>query len=303
MVTLLRIIRTLMIRLTPRTATRIGTALGLFGYHVVRIRRALVEEQMSRALGLPRSDPNLKRLVRANFVHYGLLVVEFFRIRLLSQSPLESAVRFEGENHLKDALAGGKGTLVLSAHLGNFDVSAAALALRGFPVMIVSKPLKAKGMERFWMEERSASGLQIRLNHGSIRDILKALKDGKIVVFVLDQYASAEQVWVEFFGRSASTLPAPAVLTQRTGAPVVPVFTHRQADGTHVVEIQPALVFEEYEDRDQTIEHNTQRYTAVIETAIRRHPEQWTWIHKRWKGPQLARTLQKKPMDPTKTRD
>lgn len=297
MLMLLRMVRTLIVRLTPGTATRIGTALGLFGYHVVRIRRALVEEQISRALGLPQSDPDLKRLVRANFVHYGLLVVEFFRIRLLSQTPLESAVRFEGEKHLKDALAAGKGALVLSAHLGNYDVSAAALALRGFPVMIVSKPLKARGMERFWMEERSASGLQIRLNHGSIRDILKALKDGKAVVFVLDQYASAEQVWVEFFGRPASTLPAPAVLTQRTGAPVVPVFTHRQIDGTHVVEIQPAVPFEEHEDRDQMIEHNTQRYTAVIEAAIRQHPEQWTWVHKRWKGPQLTRTL-KGPFPP-----
>ena len=106
-----------------------------------------------------------------------------------------------------------------------------------------------------------------------------------------------------FFGRPASTLPVLAVLTQRTGAPVVPVFTHRQADGGHVIEIQPALPFEEPEDRDRTLEHNTQRYTTVIEAAIRRHPEQWTWIHKRWKGPQLVRTVLKKSMDPTKTQD
>ncbi len=114
----------------------------------------------------------------------------------------------------------------------------------------------------------------------------------------LDQFASAEQVWVDFFGRPASTLPAPAVLTQRTGAPVVPLFTHRQADGTHAIEIHPALPFEECGDRDLTIEHNTQQYTAVIEAAIRRHPEQWTWIHRRRKAPDLA---PRRPEVPTAT--
>jgi len=300
MLTLLRFLRMLAVRLPARLATRIGVGLGLLGYHVIRYRRSLIEEQMSRALKMSPSDRELKRLFRANFVHYGLLVVEFLRIRLLRTSPLESEVQFKGEHHLRNALAQGKGALILSAHLGNYDVSAVALALRGFPVMIVSKPLKLKAIERFWMEERSASGLEISLNHESIREILKALRDGKAVVFVLDQYASSEQIWPEFFGRPASTLSAPAILTQRTGAPVIPIFTHRATDGTHVIEIHPALPFEERGNRDQTIEHNTQRYTAVIEAAIRRHPEQWTWIHKRWKEPRLARTLQKKSMDPTK---
>lgn len=288
MLTLLRLLRMLAVRLRPRLATRIGIGLGLFGYHVIRYRRSLIEGQLSRALGLPLSDPDLKRLARANFVHYGLLVVEFFRIRLLTTSPLESTVRLEGENHLRAALAEGKGVLILSAHLGAYDLSVVALALRGFPLMIVSKPSKAKGIERFWMEERSVPGLQISLSHDSVRGILRALREGMAVVFVLDQHASAEQVWVDFFGRPASTLPAPAVLTRRTGAPVVPVFTHRAPDGTHVIEIHPALVFEERGDRDWTTVHNTQRYTAVIEAAIRKRPEQWTWIHRRWKEPRLG---------------
>lgn len=290
MLTLLRMLRMLAVRLPARMATRIGVGLGLLGYHVIRYRRAQIKEQMSLALEMSPCNPELKRLVRANFVHYGLLVVEFLRIRLLRASPLESAVQFQGEDHLREALAEGKGALILSAHLGNYDVSAVALALRGFPMMIVSKPLKLKAIERFWMEERSASGLEISLSHGSIRDILKALRAGKAVVFVLDQFASAEQVWVEFFGRPASTLPAPAVLTQRTGAPVLPIFAHRRADGTHGIEIFPVLPFEECGDRDRTIKHNTQRYTGVIEAAVRRHPEQWTWIHRRWKKSQFVRT-------------
>ncbi len=298
MLTLLRLFRMLAVRLPARMATRIGVGLGLLGYHVIRYRRSLIKEQMGRALKMSPSDRELKRLVRANFVHYGLLVVEFLRIRLLRTSPLESAVQFEGEHHLRDALAQGKGALILTAHLGNYDLVGVALALRGFPLMIVSKPLKLKAIEKFWMEERSVSGLEISLNHGSIKEILKALRDGKVVVFVLDQYASSEQFWVEFFGRPASTLSAPAVLTQRTGAPVVPGFTHRDSDGTHVIEIQPVLPFEERGNRDQTIEHNTQRYTALIEAAIRRHPEQWTWIHRRWKGPQLA---PRRPKVPTST--
>lgn len=243
---------------------------------------------MSSALDISPTDGELRRLVRANFLHYGLLVVEFLRIRLLRTNDIEKSVRLEGEGHLREAMALGKGVLILSGHLGNYDLSAVALALNDFPIRIVSKPLKIKGIERFWMEERSVFGLEISLNRNSIRGILEALKAGKGVVFVLDQHASNELVWVDFFGRSASTLPALAVLAQRTGAPVVPVFTHRKPDGSHVITIQPAVPFEEMDDRNEAVEHNTQRYTTLIEAAIRQHPEQWTWIHERWKAPQLA---------------
>lgn len=283
----LRLLRATAIRLSPGWAARVGRALGLFGYHVVRYRRGLIETQMSRALHLSSTDGELKRLVRENFIHYGLLAIEFLRIRLLRTEEAGPPVRLEGEHHLREAMALGKGVLILSGHLGNYDLSAVALALNDFPIRIVSKPLKIKAIERFWMEERSVFGLEISLNRGSIRAILEALKAGKGIVFVLDQHSSTESVWVDFFGRSASTLPGLAVLAQRTGAPVIPVFTHREPDGSHLISIQPAVPFEEKGARQEAVEHNTQRYTKVIEAAIRRHPEQWTWIHERWKKPQL----------------
>lgn len=288
MLTLLRLLRTVAVRLSPEWASKIGRGLGLFGYYVVRYRRGLVEAQLSSALNISPTDGELRRLVRANFLHYGLLAIEFLRIRLLRTKELGASVRLEGESHLREAMALGKGVLILSGHLGNYDLSAVALALNDFQIRIVSKPLKIKAIERFWMEERSVFGLEISLNRGSIRGILKALNAGKGVVFVLDQHSSTEQVWVDFFGRSASTLPALAVLAQRTGAPVVPVFTHREPDDSHIITIQPAVPFEEMDDRNEAVEHNTQRYTALIEAAIRQHPEQWTWIHERWKAPQLT---------------
>lgn len=289
LVTVLRGLRNAALRLSPEGADRLGRFLGFIAFRFIRFRRSTVESQMALALGLAPDGPEIRRLVRANFAHLGMLAVEFFRARQLSRRPLESTVRFEGEGALQKALGHGKGVLILSAHLGNFDLGAMALALRGFPMMIVSKPLKNKAVEQFWMNERSWSGLEISLNRGSLKSILGALRRGRCVVFVLDQHSSTEAVWVDFFGRRASAMPALAVLAQRTGAPVVPVFPHRNPDGTHTVAVGSAIPFEDHENRTVAVWRNTQRYSDAVEAAIRRHPEQWIWGHRRWKKPSQGR--------------
>jgi KDO2-lipid IV(A) lauroyltransferase len=128
------------------------------------------------------------------------------------------------------------------------------------------------------------------LHRNALREILRALTHGNIVGFVLDQHARTDAVWVPFFGRPAATLRSLAVIAQRTGAPVVPMFTWRLSDGTHVVEAQPAVETETAGDSDASALHNTARYSAVVEAAVRAHPEQWTWIHRRWKQPPAAAT-------------
>ncbi len=178
--------------------------------------------------------------------------------------------------------------MILTAHLGNFDLQAMAVARRGYQVLIVSKPLRNKALERLWMDERASSGLRISLHRNALREILRALAHGDIVGFVLDQHARTDAVWVPFFGRPAATLRSLAVIAQRTGAPVVPMFTWRLPDGTHVVEAQPAVETETAGDSDASALHNTARYSAVVEAAVRARPEQWTWIHRRWKQPPAA---------------
>ena len=269
--------------LSPRGARRFGTWLGLLAFHVVPYRRRMVQDAIRDALGLAPGDPGIRRLARANFVHYGLLVVEILRLRRYIRGELEGLVRFRGMEHVEAARAHGRGVLVLTAHLGNYDLLAVAVARAGYPVSFISKRLKSKAVEGFWMAERAAAGLRIFTRDDSPRELLRALKANELLGVILDQHAHTNGVWVEFFGRPASTLNVLAGLARASGAPVVPIFTRRLEDGTHLVEALPPVPFEERSGREETIVHNTQRYTAVIEAAVRQAPEQWTWIHKRWK--------------------
>ncbi len=281
----IRILQAFCLALSRPMARRFGTFLGLLAFHVVRFRRRLVERNLCNAFALEPGDPRVRRLARANFVHYGLLLVEILRLRTIIGGDLEREVRFVGMEHVEAARELGKGVLVLTAHLGNYDLLAVAVTCAGYPVSFISKQVKNKQIEHFWMQERAAAGLKILTRRDSPRELLKALKHNELLGVILDQHAHSNGVWVEFFGRQASTLNILASLARSSGAPVVPMFTRRLADGTHLIEALPAIPFEERESRDETLAHNTQRYTAVIEQAVRATPEQWTWIHKRWKPP------------------
>jgi len=266
-------------------AERVGTALGLLAYHVLRFRRSQIEESLALAFDRPRGDPWIAATTRSNFIHYGLLVVELLRLRKLTAANVESLVEYRGMDHVDAALRKGKGVLALTAHLGNHDLIACAFALRGYSLTIISKDLKNKAVGEVWMNERTASGLRIVPHRDSLREILKALRSNGCVGFVLDQHARKDNVWVDFFGRPASTLSSLAVLAARTGAPVVPIFGRRIEQGRHVIEAHPEIPLDEPADTEEAIIRNTSRFSDAIEAAIRAVPDQWTWIHRRWKQP------------------
>jgi KDO2-lipid IV(A) lauroyltransferase len=279
----IRLLQELFLALPPWLARASGVMLGWFTFHILRVRRGLVQANLARAFGKDPNDPEIRRLAAANFVHYGQLVVEILRLRRVIRGDLENTVKFEGIEHLQQACDQGRGVLVLTAHLGNFDLAAIALACAGFPVGFISKQVKIKQIEDFWMAERSAAGLRIFTRDDSLRELFKALKRNEVLGIILDQHARLGGVWVDFFGRKASTLKILAVLAERSGAPVVPIFARRRDDGTHVVEIQEAVPLEVRSTREETALHNTQLYTRIIEEAVRRNPAQWSWIHRRWK--------------------
>ncbi len=279
----IRILQAVVLTLPRRVANACGASLGLFWFHVLRYRRALVEENLARSFGTERRDPEIKRLARQNFRHYGLLLVETLRLPKIIGGDLAGEVRFEGLEHLEEARGQGRGVIILTAHLGNYDLPAVALSCSGFPVSFISKEVKIKQIEKFWMSQRSAAGLHIFTKRDSIRELFKALRRNELLGIILDQHARTGGVQVDFFGRKASTLRMLAVLAQRSQAPVVPIFDRRLDDSTHVVEILPPVPFEDLGSRDESLLHNTQRYTAIIEEAVRRNPTQWIWIHRRWK--------------------
>ena len=272
------------------TALRIGRTLGGLAYTLVRRNRAEVLAEMQRAYRGDSVEEAQDRLRRV-YKHVGMNYAEVFRWIGGGSEELDSRIREFGTEHLEAALARGKGVLILTAHLGNWDL-VGLWAARRYPLTIISKDLRQPGVNRFWMEARQEAGLDIVPARRSYRACLGVLKKNGLLGFILDQNAQVhEGIFVDFFGKAACTRSGLAFLAAHAQAPVVPAFIHRKLDGTHQLEIQPLL--EPPADREPaTLLAATQRYTRIIEDAIRRHPDQWIWMHRRWRTrpPAVERT-------------
>ena len=269
-------------RLSRPAALRLGRVAGWVFGSVLRHHRADALAALHRSLP-ERTDDARRRLLDAVYRNLAVNYVEILRLAGGAPDDLEQLVIFEGEEIIRDALRRGQGVLVLTAHLGNFDLLAMFSAQRGYPLTIVSKEIKNRTVNRLWMRLRERYGVKIVLSHNSLRACLKALKNDGLLGFILDQNRPHDQgVFVTFFGRPACTTPGLAFISAVARAPVVPAFIHRTADGRHHLRVYPAL--DPPPDRGiDSLRRATQQYTTIIEQEIRRHPEEWTWIHRRWK--------------------
>jgi len=206
--------------------------------------------------------------------------------RLLAR-PLEATLdelTVDGLEHLRAAMTSHGRALMLTAHLGNWEYLSAAARLAGYPLSIVVRPLDSPALDALAGEMRRKTGVELIDKRGALRPVLEALRRGRMVGVLLDQNAARrEGVFVPFFGRSASTSRSLALLSVRTGAPVVPIFIAREAPGRHRVVIQPPLPRPAANDPERAVVELTARCNEAIEAAIRRTPEQWLWSHDRWR--------------------
>lgn len=194
-----------------------------------------------------------------------------------------AAIRLEGLHHLEDVMASHGRALILTAHLGNWELLPIASRLTGYPLAIVVRPLDSPWLDALADGLRRKSGVELIQKRGALRSVLRALGGGRMVGILLDQNAARrEGVFVPFFGRPASTSKSLALLAVRTGAPVIPIFIRRDAAGGHRVMIEPPLPVPAGGGEDAVAEL-TRRCTEAIEAAIREAPEQWLWIHRRWR--------------------
>lgn len=265
------------LRLLPASwADGLGRLLGWGWYRLVPIRRAVARENVHAALGLqaPAGEP----IVRDMYLHLGRSFVELLRF---GGRPLEaSTVRVEGTEHIDGA--GERGVLIVTAHLGNWELLVRVGLSLSRPVSVVTRRFKAGWAEAAWRALR-LGGPRLLPAGASARPVVAALKRGEIVGYVLDQHsASPRAVRAPFFGRMASTTPDLARLARMTGAAVIPAFTWREGR-RHVVRFDPPLVLQRTADKAADVEVNTRRCLAVVEAAIAAHPGQWLWIHRRWK--------------------
>lgn len=269
--------------LPPRAGRWLGTALGEAGYWLLVGRRRVAVENLTLAFG-PDLDPRGRRaLARANFRHLGTTAVECCRLFLGPRGDLVGRVRLEGTEHVRAALTEGRGVLYLTAHLGNWELLAAAHARTGFPASVVVRPLDNPFLERLVAGGRLRHHLRLISKREALAPVRAALSRGECVAILLDQDAGQDGVFAPFFGQLAATSRSLAILALKTGAPVVPGFIRRLPNGEHQMRLEPVIPLVRTGNVRRDVEVNTARFTAAIERQIRAQPDQWFWVHRRWK--------------------
>ncbi len=272
--------------LLPETpALALGRFLGQAAFHIDREHRKVALQNLDLAFGREKSKEELKAIARKTFENLGMTAVEFFRIPKIDIEAFRTKVTIEGLEHVHRLLDNkNNGVLLLLAHLGNWELMGLLPKIVGIPISVIARPVKKnRWVNRRVSEIREGAGLEVIMTEKASRRVLQALHQKRFVGILIDQRAKrSEGVWVDFFGKKAPTTPSLAVLSMRTGAPVLPVFMVREGFERHRVLIQEPLEMIDSGDVKGDVETNTQRINHTLESVIRRYPDQWFWVHRRW---------------------
>ena len=265
--------------------------MGWLWFDILRFRRDIVLDNLTKAFPDWSEDKKLS-VGRKSVYNMTENFFELFLIPAIDEKWLEKNVVFEGLEHFDQAISGKRGALLLSLHLGNGDLMANCLARKGYNVAIITKFFKSQFLNKLWFSVRAAQGVQLIPPHGEKTPfmILKSLKAKGLIGFVLDQHMGKPfGVRTTFFGQPVGTAYGLALFQLKTKCPVIPIYNYQGADGKVHIKAEAPFVYRdelETQDRDQTLVELTQAYTDKIEEIVRQWPEQWMWVHRRfkWKG-------------------
>jgi KDO2-lipid IV(A) lauroyltransferase len=267
----------------------LGDLIGFLWFDVLRIRRKVAIEHVGIAFP-EKSIKERTQIARASLLNMGRMLIEYAQFPFFAAKDVDRFFRIEGRHFVEAALNDGKGALLLTLHLGNGDFATAAISRLGWPTNLISKEFKSQWLNELWFGMRRKHGTHFISPEKSSFEILRALRRGELVAFVLDQFMGPPiGVRTKFFGRETGTAMGLALIADRSGAPVIPCYTYRQPNGMHVIVFEEPIPFSRVGDsqdnslREKNISAMTQKYTDKIEAIVRSHPEQWMWIHRRWK--------------------
>ncbi|MBI5178738.1 MAG: lysophospholipid acyltransferase family protein [Nitrospinae bacterium] len=270
-------------RHAPRFMRHWGfTLLLLLLWHGWRSRVKVAMEHL--AIAFPNaSEDVLKKTAYDSYMNLALFCAEFCQMAHLTKENLDAAIRINGLDRLDAARARGKGVVLAWAHYDHFEMLNYALALKGYPVYTLIREVDNPLIDRMLNAMRKASGQKIILREGASSQMIQRLREGKIVTIATDQNAMFNSVFARFFGKWAATIKSPAVVHLRTGAPILPVYTVREKDGSHTAYILPEITAAKTGDIKKDVALITQEIAKVQEEFISRRPEFWLWLHRRWK--------------------
>jgi len=271
------------VRVMPDSLVRAcGTVLGLAFYAFDGGHRRIAAQNL--AVAFPRRSTRERRAIgRAAFAHFGRLLFEILKFSTLTPDAMLARVEFDGEDRVRHAYARGKGVLFITGHFGFWELHAVVHALRLQPIGVLARALDNQRLNGLLEWIRQRTGNIVIYREGTIRRVLRMLQAGEGVAVLIDQHIQGrDAIYVNFFERPAATTSAVAALALRTGALVVPVFALPIGGGRYRM-IYEHPVEPTREGAADAVMEFTQRCTDVLEMYVRRHPELWLWMHRRWR--------------------
>ncbi|MFZ0131121.1 MAG: lysophospholipid acyltransferase family protein [Desulfobacterales bacterium] len=270
-------------RVPPRRARQASRILGDLWFAVDTHHRQVALDNLNRAFSGSKTGREIRHIGRQVFRNIVLVAFEIGWSLHLRPQDLSRFFTIKGLANIPAAIRDGRGALILTGHVGNWELMPLAAAMTGYSANILYRPLDFAPLERFFVETRTRFGLKLISKDASLLRAFRALKRGETVAMLLDQNVGLHKgVMVDFFGRRASTSYGLAYIALKTGAPVLPFFVLRDAKG-FTAEIGAEIPLIKTGDDRKDIEENTRRYNEALEAVIRRHPDQWFWVHRRWK--------------------
>lgn len=271
-------------RVIPRrTGIFLGRAFALVFYVLAKEHRENAIRHLTMAFGDEKSEKEIRRIARGVFFHFGTTGVDAIRIPIHIKNGIDRYITTKNLHHLEKAYNDEKGFLLLTGHFGNWELMGAWVAQKKFQPHVVGAALSNPRLNKLMVDTRNAAGY-INIERGNAtRGIIKAIKDGFPVALLIDQDTRAKGVFVDFFGTKAHTPIGPAALAGLLDVPLIPMAMHLKKDLTYEIESFEPIYYIDTGDKGKDIITFTQKCSDVCEQMIRRHPEQWVWMHRRWK--------------------
>jgi KDO2-lipid IV(A) lauroyltransferase len=272
------------VRLMPlRLAQSFGRTIGSFAYLFARRRRTIAMDNLIHAFP-EKSQTEVRRIALGAFRNYAISISEFFWFPRLTPARLRKIVRILNVNTVEEAYSRGTGIILMSGHFGNWELNALVTShFTGYPLTIIVQNQRNRFVNEVVNKYRCIWGNSVVSMESSVREILTQLSQGKAVAMLADQSAPMEGLYVPYFGRPASTHQGPAIFSLRTGAPIVMGFIVRKGNGKYELSFEQLQAQDLKEYNEENVAELTRRHVALLEKYVRMYPDQWLWMHRRWK--------------------
>lgn len=264
-------------------------ALGVIAYGLAKKSKAQTIKHLTLVFGSEKDAAEIKWMSRDVFRMLGKNAGDILRAAGVSSlEELNQFVVMKGFDNFEVANARGNGVVFVACHMGAFEFQITSMALRKLNFMVIGTPLKDKRLNDLMWRHRNKNGTNAVERDKATFPMLKTLRSGGSVALLIDQDTKVKSTFVDFFGMPASTPIGPALLALKTGAAVLPAFSHLGEDGLQHIEILPEIALRNTGNEEADIQFNTQVFTNCIEARIRKYPTQWVWMHERWKTKESA---------------